>query len=204
MLNYLLYEILDFVPGPLLLLPVFVLLHFLYLRDIRKTARLYIFAAYLSGIYAVTGLPSIKELYFDPNFNFLPFVDMFYNITDWFLNVLLFVPLGFLLPLLWTDFQKTGKTILFGLYMSIGVELLQMFVIMRATDVDDLLLNTLGTVFGYLAFRLFRRKLPDCASDDTKELTVVMVLTCAVMFLLEPWVTNWLWLILYDMPYFGA
>ncbi len=202
MLHYLLFEILDFIPGPVLLLPVFVLLYLLYLHDIRKTARLYIFAAYLSGVYAVTGLPSIKELCFDPNFNFLPFADMFYSVTDCILNVLLFVPLGFLLPLLWTDFQKAGKTILFGLYMSIGVELLQMFVIVRATDVDDLLLNTLGAVIGYLLFRLFRRKLPDCASDNTKELTVVMVLTFAVMFFLEPWLTNWLWSTLYDTPYF--
>lgn len=204
MLNYLLYELLDFLPGPLLLLPVFVLLHFLYLRNIRKTVRLYIFAVYLSGIYAVTGLPSVTELCFDPNFNFLPFVDMFYDLTGWFLNILLFVPLGFLLPFLWKDYQKAGKVILFGLCLSLGVELLQIFVIMRATDVDDLLLNTLGTALGCFAFKLFRRKLPDCASDSTKELTIIMILTCTVMFFLEPWLTHGLWLLLYKTPYLGT
>ena len=42
-----------------------------------------------------------------------------------------------------------------GALLSLGIELAQLFIPTRATDIDDLILNTLGTVAGAALFRLF-------------------------------------------------
>lgn len=70
------------------------------------------------------------------------------------LNVVLGMPLGFLLPLLWPRMNRPGKVICAGAAFSLLIELSQLCNF-RATDVDDLLMNTLGTWLGFLLFRLF-------------------------------------------------
>lgn len=72
-------------------------------------------------------------------------------------NLALFIPLGILLPAL---FKKLtfGKTVLLGFLTSLGFEILQYIVGLGATDIDDLLLNTLGCLAGAaLYFGLFLR-----------------------------------------------
>ncbi|APF28907.1 vanZ like family protein [Clostridium sporogenes] len=66
-------------------------------------------------------------------------------------NILMFGPLGLLLPLLWKSFRKFSKTVLFGFVVSFTIEFSQLF-LARGTDIDDLILNTIGTMLGYLAF----------------------------------------------------
>jgi glycopeptide antibiotics resistance protein len=69
-------------------------------------------------------------------------------------NVLLFVPLGFILPLLWPRLNTPWRVIGLGAVISLGIELAQVVMpgIHRA-DVNDVLLNTLGTGLGCLALR---------------------------------------------------
>ncbi len=74
-------------------------------------------------------------------------------------NILLFTPLGFFLPLLWNKFKKFSKVILAGVLVSLLIECSQLF-LCRGTDIDDLILNTLGTMLGYLFFVIFRKLLP--------------------------------------------
>lgn len=69
-------------------------------------------------------------------------------------NVLLYLPLGLLLPMVWRRgswWRVTGA----GLALSLVTELLQP-VVGRSFDVDDLITNTLGTMLGYLLFALAR------------------------------------------------
>ncbi len=74
-------------------------------------------------------------------------------------NILLFMPLGFALPILFPVIKK-GKVILIGLTVSLIIELIQgvasyfLGYIYRIVDVDDLIMNTLGTVIGLLVFNL--------------------------------------------------
>lgn len=71
-------------------------------------------------------------------------------------NVLLYVPLGLLLPLVW----KSGWQIpAVGLLLSLVTELGQP-VVGRSFDVDDLIANTLGTLVGWLLFFLVRLAAP--------------------------------------------
>lgn len=66
-------------------------------------------------------------------------------------NVLMTIPLGFLLPLLWPSLRRLWKVTLFGLSMSFLIEFMQLFS-HRVTSTSDLLMNTLGAVIGYLLF----------------------------------------------------
>lgn len=85
--------------------------------------------------------------------------DIFYVAENIIGNILLFAPLGFFLPLLLNKFRKFKKTVLAGFLVSLLIECSQLFLI-RATDIDDLILNTLGVMLGYLCFMFFRKLLP--------------------------------------------
>ena len=83
-----------------------------------------------------------------------PFV--VYEFRSHILNVVMFMPLGFLLPLIWEDFRKVLKTALIGFIMSLAIETSQLFCY-RVTDVNDLITNTLGTIVGYILWSIFNK-----------------------------------------------
>ena len=65
-----------------------------------------------------------------------------------------FIPFGFFLPVMTRTFHSFIRVLLMGFLFSLGVELLQLFTKAGSFDVDDILLNTLGTALGYLLFIL--------------------------------------------------
>lgn len=71
-------------------------------------------------------------------------------------NVLLFFPLGFLLPLLRRTKLGLLRTMGVGLAASLAIETAQFF-FGRSADVDDVILNALGVCLGYLAVALCSR-----------------------------------------------
>ncbi|MBR2888895.1 MAG: VanZ family protein [Oscillospiraceae bacterium] len=71
-------------------------------------------------------------------------------------NVVMFLPLGFLLPLVWPSFGKWWRTWLATLAIMIPVELLQLFTLRGSCDVDDLILNLAGAALGYGFFSFCR------------------------------------------------
>ena len=75
-----------------------------------------------------------------------------YSVKNWanvLLNVAMFGPLGFLLPLLGKKFRKWYVTIPAGFATSLAIELFQLAFGRGICDVDDLFCNTLGAVIGY-------------------------------------------------------
>ena len=66
--------------------------------------------------------------------NFVPFDSIG---IGYILNIIMCMPLGFLLPLIWEDCRKLGKTVLIGAGFSLLIEITQLFNY-RATDIDDL------------------------------------------------------------------
>lgn len=141
------------------LVPLFLVVNRFYFHDLGRTIGYLIFAVYLAGVDAVVGLPCITYIRLDFNYNFVPFLHMFSDYRSSLLNVLLFVPLGFFLPLFWKKFSAFGYTLLFGFCTSLLIELLQIFTF-RATDVNDLMTNTVGTVLGYLLARIVLKLFP--------------------------------------------
>ena len=76
-------------------------------------------------------------------------------------NVILFLPLGILLPLIDIRFRSLTKVIFTAAGLSLGIETIQFLLRFigsgRAVDIDDVLLNTLGACLGYALFRITNR-----------------------------------------------
>lgn len=71
-------------------------------------------------------------------------------------NVLIFVPLGIFEPM--ASYRRSFfGTVFDGFLISMLVEVFQFISKVGRFDVDDLLLNTLGVIFGYLIFLLCNR-----------------------------------------------
>jgi len=92
---------------------------------------------------------------FDPHINLIPFNDGF-GIQD-ILNIVLFMPLGFLLPTLWEKYRNFWSTFYYGLFLSLFIEIGQLFVSNRVTDINDLIMNTIGAIAGWVIFNAIRK-----------------------------------------------
>lgn len=69
-------------------------------------------------------------------------------------NVIGFIPLGFLLPIVCSGIKKSWIVIYQGMVISIIVECLQLFLRVGSFDVDDVILNTIGTAIGYVCYQI--------------------------------------------------
>ncbi len=69
-------------------------------------------------------------------------------------NVIGFIPLGIFVPILFKKTRRVWKQLLMGFMVSLAVETIQLVLDVGVFDVDDLILNTVGTIVGYALFRL--------------------------------------------------
>lgn len=75
-------------------------------------------------------------------------------------NILIFVPYGFFISMA-SRSRGFFKTLFFSMGLSLCVEITQLFSRVGSFDVDDILLNTVGGVVGYIIFLIcnaIRRK----------------------------------------------
>ncbi|OBR92951.1 VanZ like family protein [Clostridium ragsdalei P11] len=127
----------------------------------RKLIWNFIFAIYIFGVLHFTGagtLYNIKMygLKINPNeVNLIPFSKDI-DVVGYVLNIMLFIPLGFLIPLIWTSWNK-WKSVIIGSSFSILIELSQLFNT-RCTDIDDFITNTLGAILGYCLYKMINRR----------------------------------------------
>ncbi len=157
--------------------------------NVRWETYIYSFVLYLICAYFMTMLPLPSEGYFDvipplsEQVQLIPFNCFFETnllrspvaSAVIIFNLFLTVPLGVFLRFLFGF--KFGKTMLSGFLFSMLCEITQitgLFFIYpapyRIFDVDDLIINTLGAVVGYLIFPLISRLLPK-AEDGSHQLT---------------------------------
>ncbi|PGV56653.1 hypothetical protein COD94_27660 [Bacillus cereus] len=124
--------------------------------SIRHFLWVYVFLFYLSLVYRVTQIATVwdisrYETWIRVNQINLTLFDTAGS-TTYLLNILLFMPLGFLLPTIWPHFRKMKNTVCAGFFFSLAIELNQLLN-NRITDIDDLFTNTLGAIVGYLLYR---------------------------------------------------
>ncbi len=81
-------------------------------------------------------------------------IHSFYNLVG---NVLIFIPAGFFIPILWKNKRGFLFTVCIAFEMSLLVELIQLITRVGSFDVDDLLLNTLGAIVGYLLLKVYEK-----------------------------------------------
>lgn len=118
-----------------------------------------LFCVYAAALLKTTGMLELNfSLSGIMNFNLLPFIGS--SIVPALLNWLLFVPLGFLMPLVFPSSKWNGKkAAAIGGAVSFTIEILQLLG-GRYAEIDDVLLNTLGTFSGcfiFIAISNFRK-----------------------------------------------
>lgn len=99
--------------------------------------------------------------------NFIPFktIKMYIRYYDMpgirsfsnlFGNVLIFVPVGILLPLVHRASKNPWIMLLNALLLVVGIEVFQLFSAFGAFDVDDIILNCLGVLIGRCIYQLIK------------------------------------------------
>lgn len=190
----------DVLPAAVILLPVIVTFQITLWKPVslRRKIWMIILGLYLAAVFSVVGIPNIKYIGIEPQFNLIPIVDIvnapFGYMKNTVLNILLFLPLGFLLPVIWKEFWNLKRTAVFGFVLSLAIELSQIFTY-RLTDVDDLITNTFGAILGYYAAKVFlkKTKADTAVSGRCRELAVILGSTLLVMFFAQPYISSWLW-----------
>lgn len=132
-------------------------------------------------------LLQVGETFFNPNVNTIPFSDGL-NLS-FILNVFLFIPLGFLCPLISKCYNRARNIFLIGLGLSFFIEIIQLFTLYRVTDINDLITNVLGTILGYFCFKLISKlQIAQHYSEDThikRDYTVyIPIVIMVITFLL--------------------
>jgi glycopeptide antibiotics resistance protein len=68
-------------------------------------------------------------------------------------NIILFMPFGFLIPILWSKTNSSQKIIIISIIFSFVLEISQLILHLGSFDIDDIFLNTLGALLGYLMIK---------------------------------------------------
>jgi glycopeptide antibiotics resistance protein len=71
--------------------------------------------------------------------------------------MIMLIPTGIVLPAIYKKLNCFWKVVAVGALISLCTEILQLPFPARASDVDDLILNTLGVAVGYGIYAAFRR-----------------------------------------------
>ena len=112
----------------------------------------YAFLVYLWAVFKVTGIGLLADIIrpgIRGGVNLRPFADLG---TGFWLNIVMFLPLGIVTPCIWKKCESARYTVMLGFAVSLLIECSQILN-GRATDIDDLLANTIGACAGYLIWR---------------------------------------------------
>lgn len=99
---------------------------------------------------------------FPPRINLIPFVNLLnYEIyKEMLINVIgnttMFIPLGIVWPCVFKKLDTHAKVIAAGVGFSLCIEILQLPFFDRVTDIDDLILNSVGFAVGYGIYLLVK------------------------------------------------
>ena len=80
--------------------------------------------------------------------------DIVWNVAG---NSAMYIPTGVILPFLYKKLDTFWKVIAVGAILSLCIEILQLPFASRASDVDDLILNTFGVAVGYGIYAIINR-----------------------------------------------
>jgi glycopeptide antibiotics resistance protein len=93
------------------------------------------------------------------NYNLMPLANIkiqLTHISEWWAlrqilgNIVPFMPFGFLLPIVYSKINSFFKVFITGILSILFIELFQLFTNVGSFDVDDILLNIVGIMCGYV------------------------------------------------------
>lgn len=176
------------------IIPIWCIYNRFYFHSRKMTILYMIFGFYLTAVLTLAGFPNIISLKVELTVNIIPFVYMINDFINACLNVLLFVPYGFFLPVLWKEFRNAKKIFAAGFAMTLFIEISQIFT-GRATDIDDIITNLAGTLIGYLIAYwftdAFTRRMVKISKK--KDFYIICLSVALIMFFLQPFTSSLLW-----------
>lgn len=178
-MNKIMYFITNMIPYSSLSAPIYIIIRLIYLKNkeinIKREIVLFLFFSFMAALASQTIIPKIEindgiriintgghktnlipfkviaETYYEVFIN----KHINYFIINFLGNIIMFIPIGFLIKYLWNIDNK--KVILIGSSISLFIELSQLF-LQRGTDIDDIILNTLGTLIGLKLYELLKKE----------------------------------------------
>lgn len=181
-MNVIIRYVLSMIPYMIIAIPIYIVIRFVFFKTKKLKMNwyheiaLFLFVLFIIGLASQTIIPKFE---FGMNgfgivksgkhtINLIPFKVVFETYNEVFINgyinyflinflgnIIMFMPIGFFIPLLWNLSNK--KVIVTGFYFSLFIEICQLF-LNRGTDVDDLILNTIGIILGLLLYRIISKK----------------------------------------------
>lgn len=73
-------------------------------------------------------------------------------------NIIAFLPLGIMIPIIWNRINKMRYILLIGFLISITIEIMQFILKCGISQTEDVLMNTLGTIIGYKIYKNLEHK----------------------------------------------
>ena len=159
----------------------------------------YIMMIYIWLVISVTGIGSIWDMiskggliavFQRANISLIPFQSE--GMFTYCMNVIMLMPLGFLLPYIWKNYRNPLKVTLTGFLFSAFIEFAQLPT-NRLVDIDDLMMNTLGAILGYVVWRMIgkyffnKKEKQRTISLGKCEPAIYLSLACICNFLLYSW-----------------
>lgn len=126
--------LIEMMAAAVFIIPLWCIYNKLRFHSWKRTIIYMVFGLYLTVLLALVGFPNVMSLKIDFTVNLIPFVDMVSDFINACLNILLFVPFGFFLPILWEPFQKIKNVALTGMLTTLFIEVSQIFTY-RTTDI---------------------------------------------------------------------
>ena len=134
----------------------------LYKKALEKLINIFRFVYF--GFHLENGkIPTLKIGFGDDIHDMISIIP-FYFLVDrydgWKMNVIgniaMFIPVGIVWPICFKQLDTIRKTIFAGAGFTLFIELTQLVCIGRHTDIDDLILNTIGVAIGACIVFLIR------------------------------------------------
>ena len=116
-------------------------------------------STYITNTNNFIPLNSILDIILNKN---LPLIVKFKQVI-W--NIIIFIPLWFLIPFIWKNKNNFKKALFIWALWTILIETTQFIISIilgfnyKVTDIDDIILNTLGFIIWFCIFRLFKKSI---------------------------------------------
>lgn len=129
-------------------------------RDIKSYSerKRFLYGLFICYFVVIVGVTLLnRESYYTNNLNlhlFSTYKEAWYrfSIAEWsniILNILMLIPFGLLLPVVFKLYNSFWKVSITGLFFSITIEIVQFISEKGIVEADDILNNTIGTMIGY-------------------------------------------------------
>ena len=190
-------SLLNIWPSIVIITITLVAIRFAYLKNHRESAKFYkefwmlVAIIYMLMLYELVTRVDIKV---PGGKNIVPFTeimryefgsDLFvYNVIG---NIVLFIPFGYIIAS-YIKPKKLWTNLFISIIVSTTIEFVQLN-IGRSFDIDDIILNTLGGIAGfliYIALSAIERHLPNfLKSDWLKNLICIIITTLIILYVLQ-------------------